>query len=237
MLLWGACRSSKEPAPAQTTNAAAPSAGEAVDLEAHRRALYSESATAASYAIHLDPGRPKALRIDRAISLMGLKNGMAIADIGSGPGALTFHLARAVGPNGKVYAVDIDPGAIRLLHQRMRDRKLNPFDNVIPVLNRPDDVSLGADTLDAALMVQVHIYNLPDDPITRRMLASVHRALKAGARISVVEPKKDPQFPGLTSRTIAASFEKVGFRVDKILEEEYDPSLWYLSFTKPRDRR
>ncbi len=44
--------------------------------------------------------------------------GQVVADLGSGPGFYTFALADAVGPTGKVYAVDSDEKAIRVIDKK-----------------------------------------------------------------------------------------------------------------------
>ncbi|MGH7887023.1 MAG: methyltransferase domain-containing protein, partial [Candidatus Binatia bacterium] len=45
---------------------------------------------------------------DRVIATLKLRPGDQVADLGAGGGYFTFKLAKAVGPTGKVYAVDID---------------------------------------------------------------------------------------------------------------------------------
>ncbi len=86
--------------------------------------------------------RASAIRPQRALSLLGLSPGMVVADIGAGPGYFTFRMARAVGPGGRVYALEIRDSVLKLLRRRSADRKLNPHQNVVPVNNREDDTNL-----------------------------------------------------------------------------------------------
>ncbi len=51
----------------------------------------------------------------RVIAALGLRPGQRVADVGAGPGYLTFRLAEAVGPSGRVVATDIDPAALAVL--------------------------------------------------------------------------------------------------------------------------
>ena len=56
-----------------------------------------------------DPGRDEWQKPEAVLAHLALKPGETVADIGAGSGYFTVRLARAVGPGGKVYAVDIDP--------------------------------------------------------------------------------------------------------------------------------
>ena len=88
-----------------------------------------------------------------AIKALGLQRGQVVADIGAGSGYYTERMAREVGPTGKVYATDIQPGMLDLPRRRLADTGLQ---NVVPVLGTPDDPKLPADSLDLALMVDVY---------------------------------------------------------------------------------
>lgn len=47
-----------------------------------------------------------------------VKNGQVVADLGCGPGFHTLALAKLVGPEGRVYAVDADEKAIRAVEKK-----------------------------------------------------------------------------------------------------------------------
>jgi predicted methyltransferase len=53
------------------------------------------------------PQRVAGQKVDQVLANLSLKPGMVVADIGAGSGLLSRPLAKAVGPDGKVYAVDI----------------------------------------------------------------------------------------------------------------------------------
>ena len=59
---------------------------------------------------------------DKVITTLQIPPGAEIADLGAGGGYFTFHLAKAVGPNGKVYAVDIDRGTNQLIARTGQER-------------------------------------------------------------------------------------------------------------------
>src|SRR2546421_10630157 len=61
-------------------------------------------------------------RPDRVLQALRVRRGAVVADVGSGPGYFTTRLARAVGPRGRVYAVDPEPEGLKVLVKRL-DRR------------------------------------------------------------------------------------------------------------------
>ena len=94
-------------------------------------------ADAAVSRARVEAVREKWLRVSEVFSLAGIAPGAKVADIGAGDGFLTVRLARDVGPNGRVYAVDIEPGALRDLRKRVREEGLS---NVEVVEGAIDDL-------------------------------------------------------------------------------------------------
>ena len=125
---------------------------------------------------------------DKAIDALGLKKGMNVADIGAGVGYMSFKMARKIG-DGKVYAVDIQPGMIEKLKQNAAAEKLN---NVIPILGEVADPNLPAGQIDLAIMVDV--YHELSEP--QKMLANIRKALKPNGRLVLLEYRgEDPKIP------------------------------------------
>jgi len=116
----------------------------------------------------------------RLVAALGLKPGQRVGDVGAGSGYLTWRMARAVGPTGRVYANDIQPEMIALLRTNLAARGIT---NVVPVLGTTTDPGLPAAALDLILLVDV--YHECDHPweMTRRMAD----ALKPGGRLVFVE--------------------------------------------------
>jgi len=50
--------------------------------------------------------------------------GVAVADVGCGPGHFTIPMAELVGPEGKVYAADSDPKSIQVLKAKLEGREM-----------------------------------------------------------------------------------------------------------------
>src|SRR5882724_10418820 len=78
---------------------------------------------------------------DAALDAIALKKGDVVADIGAGVGYFTWRMAERVGPEGKVYANDIQP---RMLEQLKKNIAARGLTNVIPVLGVEDDPKLPA---------------------------------------------------------------------------------------------
>lgn len=122
---------------------------------------------------------------------------------------------------------------LRALPCRARDVKLNPHRNVLLVNNREDDTNLEPNTLDAALLCEVHIC-LRKTPRRdeARMMASIFRTIKPGGALAVLELKKNPEYPTYLPRNIVDNFKRVGFKVEKS-DEDYSRFAVFFLFRKP----
>jgi len=119
---------------------------------------------------------------------LGVKPGSLVADIGSGEGYFTAHLAARVGAAGKVYAGDIDDAALAKLRERAQKEG---WTQVEAVRGSEDDPRLPADSLDAALIVDAyHEFRQFD-----AMLAAIARALKPGGRLGILDKTAAMRLP------------------------------------------
>ena len=85
------------------------------------------------------PARVASLKIDEVVAAIGLRPGQTVADIGAGPGLFEPALAKAVGPGGHVYAVEIDAGFFPEIRRRATAAGVT---NVHTVLGRFTDPAL-----------------------------------------------------------------------------------------------
>jgi ubiquinone/menaquinone biosynthesis C-methylase UbiE len=114
------------------------------------------------------------------IGALGLKPGMAVADVGAGTGAFTRLIAEKVGPKGKVYAVDVSREF--LAHIQKESRKLGQS-HVVTVQASQDSTGLAPGSIDLAFICDVyHHFEHPE-----RSLASIRRALRPGGRLVVID--------------------------------------------------
>ncbi len=135
------------------------------------------------------PERERQEQPTRLMKALDLKPGAVVADIGAGSGYFTFRLAQVVGPQGKVYAVDIQKEMLDLIRQRMKASKV---ENVVPVLGAESDPKLPANAIDLMLLVDVyHEFSFPYE-----MTQAMVQALKPGGRLVLVEYRmEDPTVP------------------------------------------
>ncbi len=116
-------------------------------------------------------------RPDKLVEALALQPGSRVADIGAGSGLITVHLARAVAPNGKVIATDVDGAVLDLLSQRLKAAKLDGV--VEPRVVAADTSGLEPGLYDGILLAEVDHYF--SDPVA--WLKSAATALKPGGRL------------------------------------------------------
>ena len=112
---------------------------------------------------------------------MQIKPGASVADVGAGDGFFTKRLSNAVGPEGRVFAVDVGADALRRLRQRVSDEG---FANVQVIEGSVDDPKLPPGSIDAALIVNAY-HEMTEH---QAMLTKIKTALKPGGRLVIVEP-------------------------------------------------
>ena len=97
-----------------------------------------------------DPARAAWQRPQAVVAAMEIAPGMTVADVGAGTGYFEPHLSRAVGAEGQVLALDIEPDMVRYLSERAQREQLA---NVRPALAQTDDPKLPLGQVDRVLMV------------------------------------------------------------------------------------
>lgn len=160
-----------------------------------------------------------------------VRRGAAVADIGAGSGLFTLLLADAVGPQGKVFAVDIVKNFLVHIEQRAAQVGVQ---NVRTVLCTERSVELPPNSIDLAYVCDVyHHFEYPHSS-----LASIYRALKPGGELVMIEFKR---IPGQSSEWIlnhvragqevfTAEIEQAGFQ--KVEEIELFKENYFLRFRK-----
>ena len=128
------------------------------------------------------PDRDVWQRPDQIMDALNIAEGSVVADLGAGSGWFTIRLARRVGPNGRVYAVDIQPQMIEVINRRVPRENLN-YNNVITRLGTADDPDLPVGEIDAVLIVDA--YHEMERPVAQ--LRNAARALKPDGRLGIVE--------------------------------------------------
>jgi ubiquinone/menaquinone biosynthesis C-methylase UbiE len=133
------------------------------------------------------PTRDAVQKPERVLDVLGVHEGQTVADVGCGSGYFTVHLAKRVGPRGRVYATDLQQQMLDLLGEKLETQKLA---NVVPVRATEADAKLPQGALDLVLLVDVY-HELPRPVDT---LAQIRAALAPGGRLALVEYRaEDPK--------------------------------------------
>ena len=142
---------------------------------------------------------------------LDIKRGMVVADVGAGEGELSLLVARKVGPEGLVYANEIDTKKLRIISDRAAHSGLQ---NIVPVLSTSNDPMIPPEQADMVILVEV-FHHLSDK---KAFLDNTRRRVKDGARLVIIEP--DVNQAGGNSEgcyadpaTTRTQVEKAGFRV------------------------
>jgi ubiquinone/menaquinone biosynthesis C-methylase UbiE len=179
------------------------------------------------------PQRVASQKIDEVLARLALKPGMIVADVGAGSGLFARPLAKAVAPNGKVYAVDIDQALLDHINQTAREAGIT---NIQTVFGEFDDPKIPARDVDLAFINDVlhHIQN------RAAYLKALGTYIKAGGRIALIEmDSTDPNTPHraqpelLVSRTdIMKWMSEAGFRLVQEHADLFPGTKWFLIFGK-----
>jgi arsenite methyltransferase len=119
--------------------------------------------------------QPKAV-----IQSLKISPGERVADLGAGGGYFTMWLAEAVGPAGKVYAVDTDPGALEFIAKRVREQGIT---NVEMLQAAEHDSRLPEGAVDLVFTCNT-VHHLEDRAVYFRTL---RRSLRPGGRVAILD--------------------------------------------------
>jgi ubiquinone/menaquinone biosynthesis C-methylase UbiE len=134
-----------------------------------------------AYAAYLERDeRAGRLQVDKVIETLALQPGQRVADIGSGSGLFTRPLAHQVGPDGVVYAIDVDEGLLRVVERTtaadgLRNVRIVKASATDPGVPEPVDLIFICDTL----------HHLPQPQ--ENYLRGLRRYLKPGGRVAVID--------------------------------------------------
>lgn len=135
------------------------------------------------------PEREEEERLTSLVKLLKLKPGMVVADVGAGSGAISIMMAKEVGEDGKVVAVDIQKEMLEILSDKLSRLGIKNIELVHSTEKTP---RLDPASIDLAIMVDVyHEFRFPFE-----MMEELSKSLKPEGRIAFVEYRKeDPKVP------------------------------------------
>ena len=154
-------------------------------------------------SIFEDPQRERNLQIDRVMDILGVKAGSSVADLGAGSGWFTVRAARRAGEGGLVYAVEVNADYLKHIEERAAREKLT---NVRTVLGGEDDPRLPDASVDAVLILKT--YHELAQPV--RLLRHVRRAMRAGARLGIIDRNGKGDDHGLDADSVVREAARAG---------------------------
>jgi ubiquinone/menaquinone biosynthesis C-methylase UbiE len=159
---------------------------------------------------------------ERLIQRLDLAPGMRVLDAGCGPGRLTIPLARAVGPDGEIVALDSQREMLGKLERRLEAEGIR---NVLPVRAVLGEGVLGEGGFDRVVLAMV----LGEARDRREAARELYAALRPGGVLSVTEIFGDPDHR--RPATIQREVEAAGFRLARRFGGF---PAFTLNFEKPR---
>ena len=177
------------------------------------------------------PDREREERPEVLVENLDLEPDDVVADLGAGTGYFTFRIAPLV-PEGRVYAVDIQPEMLRIVEARAEEDGVS---NVAPVLGTATSPGLRPGSTDLTLVVDsYHEFSHPAE-----MLAAIFEATRPGGRLVLVEYRaEDPEVPirrlhKMTEAQARLEVETAGFRFVENLDVL--PQQHLLVFERPAE--
>lgn len=176
------------------------------------------------------PDRDRWQQPDQIMDALGIADASVVADVGAGAGWFTVRLARRVGPNGLVYAQDVQQQMLTAISRRVQKEGLL---NVETVLGEDADTRLPEGAFDAVLMVGV-VREVPD---LDAFFTNLARALKPQGRIGVVDFRLGGGGPGpdaeerVDPKVVQVAAAQAGLRM--LRSESFLPFQYFLIFAAP----
>ncbi len=162
-------------------------------------------------SIFEDKDRAKNLQIDRVMDILKITDDKTVADLGAGSGWFTVRAAKRVGGKGKVFAVEVNPEAIKYIDDRAKKEN---FSNITTILGTEDDPKLPENSIDAVLILKT--YHEIGQPV--KVLENVRKALKKDALVGIIDRNGTGDDHGINKDVVIDELYRAGFT----LADQYD---------------
>ncbi len=163
---------------------------------------------------------------ERVIAALGIAPGQRVADLGSGGGYFTFHLADAVKPAGIVYAVDVDTAMNEDLARRVRKAG---YENIEIVMASYEDPKIPGGGVD--LIFTSNTYHHVTEN-RREYFDNARRFLNPGGRIAIIDYRKEGirrvLGHAMERDVIVSEMESAGYRLES--DHGFLPNQHFLVF-------
>lgn len=179
-------------------------------------------------SIFEDEKRAKNLQIERVMNILQITDGKTVADIGAGSGWFTVRAAKRVGENGKVYAVEINEGAIKHINERAAKEN---FKNIETVLGKEDNPLLPQHSVDAVLILKT--YHEIAEPVA--VLKNLRSSLNKNALIGIIDRNGTGESHGVNEETVIEEAKRAGFSLVEKFDFVKDDGMDYLLIFRLND--
>lgn len=185
----------------------------------------------------------EALTIDseagRLATLLGLRSGSVVGEVGAGKGKMTVRVARLVGPGGHLFSTEISASRLADIRQAAANARLG---NVTVIEGGERETHLPVECCDAIFMRKVyHHFTSPSD-----VNASLYRAVRPGGILAIIDfsprlafwlprPKGVPENRGghgVPQKVLIEELSQAGFRLEQVIDDWYGPQ-YCVVFRKP----
>jgi predicted methyltransferase len=187
------------------------------------------------YLDRLDrPDRDVDQKPEEVVQALGLKPGMAVADLGSGSGYFTRRFIQAVAPGGTVYAIDVEPKALEYIRTHLSPEE-KTTSAVAFIHADPDNPKLAPSSVD--LLFLCNTYHHIENRIP--YFSQAAHAIRAGGRLAIIDFYADHRsgdlgFPKdhlIAREQVIAELTRAGYRLAR--EHTFLPRQYFLEFDPP----
>lgn len=167
---------------------------------------------------------------EEIMKTLDLKPGTIVADVGAGSGYFTVPVAKAVGPEGKVLAIDIRQEMLDYIFSRMQAEQLQ---NIELMKVEPDDPMLPSGGVDLILMIDTMHYIKERTAYGEKLRAG----LAPGGKLVIIDyipkpweerPWGPPPQQHLSKETLNADLAKAGLKV--VNDYDFLPEQYFVVY-------
>ena len=185
------------------------------------------------YFVFNNPNRFLWEKTDQMLSLLDIKEGESIADLGCGGGYFTYEFSKMVGDKGTVYATEINKDAMKYLDALKNEYNVK---NIKTLVTRMNDCKLKEDSVDKVFMCSMYhaVYITDIEFVKDEFIASIKKGLKPGGQLIIVDndvtDRDTPSYygPGIMPELIISQLSFYGFKLVK--KEQLIPQRFVLVF-------
>lgn len=166
-----------------------------------------------------NPRREEWEKTSAFIKIIDPKPGEKIADVGSGPGYYSFKMAAAIGPTGKVYAIDSEEPHVKFVDAAKLAMNVT---NVEAVQSSGQTIGPIQEKVDKVVLCSLYhnIYAMMNEDDRATFLDSIKSKLKNGGHVYLIDNSVVPKGalpyhgPYIAKELIVAQLEHVGFKLE-----------------------